>query len=529
MNEEKISFSPLAKYFWRRFSFEIKENKEEKEEIFLRLFTEVEASMDLGNTLLELKNNKVPLLENLIISEQQAKEGKLAPLVLGDKFIQLYKLWASEKKLAFNLEKKVLKNHSALSLEGENLGSLNKEQKSAIEKALTKDFCLITGGPGTGKTYTLARLVAIFLKNNPDLKIALAAPTGKAANRMKEALREAYKTLPEEYKNFSIPEDAQTIHRLLDIREGVAKFDEKNPLPYDLIIIDEASMLSLELANYLLEAALNSRIILLGDPNQLAAVEPGAVLYDLVQSPKLKENIASLKETKRFAKDSEIFKLSESLNLEKFSDFEKILKEAKKIKHQIPNSDLLENLGDFFKPYFLAVKKLNPNPSEEEILNLFKVFDEFRILCANKKGNLGTEFINQYLFKKFSAGKNEFFMGLPLMVEKNDYVNEIFNGDVGIFINEKIYFPQHLKGISKLQINPNILKPSFAMTVHKSQGSEFKKVLLIMDAFREEILSRELFYTAITRTKEDLEIYAHDKALKLCERKIKRTSNLMSE
>ena len=106
MNEEKISFSPLAKYFWRRFSFEIKENKEEKEEIFLRLFTEVEASMDLGNTLLELKNNKVPLLENLIISEQQAKEGKLAPLVLGDKFIQLYKLWASEKKLAFNLEKK---------------------------------------------------------------------------------------------------------------------------------------------------------------------------------------------------------------------------------------------------------------------------------------------------------------------------------------------------------------------------------------------------------------------------------------
>ena len=516
--------SNLGAYFFNRFA---PENAEEHREFFINAFAQIEKSLDLGNTLCEIEGD-LPLIENLIISEEQARAGKLAPIIKGDNFIQLYRLWDSEQNLLKNLLNKAQKIYPEISLDSD-LG-LNEEQIKAVKKALTRDLCLITGGPGTGKTYTLARLVAILLKNNPNLNIALAAPTGKAANRMEEALREAWSNLPPEFQIYKPASEAKTLHRLLAYGFGSFKHNESNPLPYDLIIVDEASMLSAELASALLKAALNSRLIMLGDPKQLAAVEPGAVLYDLVKNPKFQDNIAQLKVANRFTEDSEIFKLSNSLE-QGFEAVKKVLKAGKEVKHLLPTKENLEKLDKFFVPYFRAVKKLSENPSAEELKNLFELFDEFRILCANKNGNLGTIFINDYLFKKFSPAQNtaEFFNGLPLMVSKNDAENGIYNGDIGIFFNGKIYFPKFEAGIERYKINPENLSPSFAMTVHKSQGSEFKKVLLIMDALREEILTTELLYTAITRAKKQLTICAHDKALKLCcEKKILRSTGINS-
>jgi exodeoxyribonuclease V alpha subunit len=513
------------------------------------------------------------------------RPGDYRPLILDGMHLYLYRYWNYEKRLAASLRARGSSGGATVdeSLLKDSLrrlfpGDDPKEtdwQKVAAYASVVKNFCVISGGPGTGKTFAVAKILALLLEQSKTrhLRIALAAPTGKAAARLKEAIQNAKEKLacPEEIKA-AIPEEASTIHRLLRSIPGSPYFqhNEKNPLPADVVVVDEASMVDLALLSKLAAAVPTSaRLILLGDKDQLASVEAGAVLGDICDtghihnfstqfcrdlktiageeveaSPDGRDELAmqdcivQLKKSYRFGEDSGIGAASQAVNDGDSGLALGLLKSGgyKDIQWQeLPRPEALsralrKDIIAGFSPYLKA--------TEPE--KAFDLFNRFRILCALREGPFGVYTLNllaEQVLRKEGLIKQEgrWYFGRPLIITRNDYNLKLFNGDVGIILPDsessrepRAYFPSEEGTIRKF---PPLRLPEhetvYAVTVHKSQGSEFNNVLLLLPDAEAPVLTRELIYTGITRAREKVTVWAKEEVFRTAiSRRIERTSGL---
>lgn len=501
----------MAVYWAQRFAAPA------EQAVFVAAFEAVQEALAAGDTVLAYAAQDLPLDNDLLVADSR-KNQSAAPLVFDGKRLWLQRIWQAERQLAADIRARLQAAVAPLDVSAEMLAEysagLNAEQQQAVAKALQQSFTMILGGPGTGKTHTLARLVALLSAGGQAQHLALAAPTGKAAKRMEAALSAA---LVQANWQGQMPQ-AQTLHRLLGIGgHGRPQYGRENRLPYDVLIIDEASMLSLELAAQLFAAVSEDcRLILLGDANQLAAVEAGAVLQDLSRHCALQAVQVQLIESKRFESASGIGRLAQLVLgaadeaalqacFEQYADIE-----CCDIAH-----DSYQRLAQGYAAYFQALQ------SGVAVEDLLEIFDAYRILTASHHGALGAESINQQMRQQHlrltqAVEKNGYFHGLPLMIGANDYRNEVFNGDIGLCLRDaQGQFRLHLphKTLLLEQLNPTQLQPAYALTIHKSQGSEFAHVALVLDGKQDKLLSRELLYTGITRAKAMLSIHAQRETL----------------
>lgn len=396
----------------------------------------------------------------------------------------------------------------------------SQDQRAACRLAAQRALSVITGGPGTGKTTTVVRVLAILQSlaeraGLPPLRIALAAPTGKAAARLSESIASQVAQLPlNESLIKHIPSDVSTVHRLLGVMSQDTgqryRHHASNPLALDVLVVDEASMLDLSLMAALMEALpLQARIILLGDKDQLASVEAGAVLADLCGAG---DHVAQLKQSFRFDAQRGIGKLAQAVRTGAATTAPNNYDYAPEVRR----IDSLKMLFAGYDDYWASVQA---NETAEVIL---KKFDSFRLLCALREGSHGVIAVNQacerYLRKAEKSmpfdKPSPWYVGRPVMITRNDYGLRLMNGDIGICLvapgtgELRVAFwdgsEQKIRWLlpSRLASSETV----FAMTVHKSQGSEFTKVAVVLPATFSPVLSRELIYTALTRARDAVEL-----------------------
>ncbi|MDR3213730.1 MAG: exodeoxyribonuclease V subunit alpha [Azoarcus sp.] len=437
-------------------------------------------------------------------------------------------------------------------------------QKVAAALALTRRLTIISGGPGTGKTTTVAALIACLLELEPGLRIALAAPTGKAAARMREALAARARDLPEAARA-RLPTESHTIHRLLGAASTPGRFHRHamNPLALDLLVVDEASMLDLALAAALLDALpAHARLVLLGDKDQLAAVEAGSVFAELsagwrfgaaqaarlaaltdvpadvltrgsgdVRAAVLADSVVWFNESHRFRVDSGIGRLARDINAGEGAAALAWLKSSadaavRWIGHDDvepdvagPSAAVLAAMEHGYADYFAALRETPVSePPSARAARVFAAFERFRVLVAVHDGSCGLAAINAHLAAHARAmlgvdlAAGPFWAGRPVIVLRNDSVTRLFNGDVGLCLpaadgETRVYFPAadgDFRPLSPQRLPEH--DTAFALTVHKSQGSEFAEVLLLLPARASKVLSRELLYTAVTRASQRVTI-----------------------
>jgi exodeoxyribonuclease V alpha subunit len=468
-------------------------------------------------------------------------------------------------------------------------------QKIACVLALRSRFAIITGGPGTGKTTTLTKLLALLIQlleiESPGARkpnILLAAPTGKASARVSESIANALKRpeinagIKENIKE-SIPKKAGTLHRLLGSRPDSRRFkhDRHHPLAADIVIVDEASMIDLEMMASLLDALPKSaQLILLGDKDQLASVEAGSVMGDICQGAEnaaydddarawierysgeklphsasqgspFNQQTVMLRHSHRFGEHSGIGQLARAVNAGDSSQAQAILNDTANFKDLLPTpaNDYLRlrtrpepDAADALLKKLVAVNAGNnadgkPNPGQgygyylDAIRNrpasddasydewaeqVLAAFDAFQVLCALRRGRWGVEELNRrieaWLFPKQTPGL--WYEGRPVMITRNDYNLGLMNGDIGIALYHqpteklRVAFPAsdplaetRIRWLSPMRLPDT--ETAFAITAHKSQGSEFNHVVLALPETRSPVLTRELIYTGITRAKEN--------------------------
>jgi exodeoxyribonuclease V alpha subunit len=441
-----------------------------------------------------------------------------------------------------------------------NYGDDEKPDWQAIAaiQGVLNNLTIITGGPGTGKTTTVAKVLGLLKKTNDEnLSVALAAPTGKAAVRMKESLQDSV-------KKFSgldisdIVEDTvpKTLHRLLGTKfnSPFFKHNRSNPLPFDIVIVDECSMVSVAMFSKLLDAiGPNTRLILLGDSDQLASVDAGSLFGDICRSQELTENkftrdnldwINSLLQSERYTNqilgnqcnflNEHLIRLKKTYRYDQSSKMGQFTKavingDIKTLNEVIvlPDDGKLSIDFEYSKNFFEDfIKKYTTYINEVDIEKALKNMNDCRVLCAVKQTEQGVYQVNERiqnylknLYKEKNESKlfnpsSEFYHNQLLMVTRNQPDLSLFNGDVGIVRGErdklKVYFPSAEKDLEKtekkyIEVNPWFIEQwetVFAMTIHKSQGSEFNEVFVILPKKTENrILTRELLYTGITRAK----------------------------
>ncbi|MDQ0701816.1 exodeoxyribonuclease V alpha subunit [Pseudomonas sp. W3I7] len=485
-------------------------------------------------------------------------------------------------------------------------------QKLACALATRGAFSIVTGGPGTGKTTTVVRLLALLqapaVEASSPLRIRLAAPTGKAAARLTESISQQVLSLnvPDSVRE-KIPTQVTTVHRLLGSRPGTRHFRHHigNPLPLDVLVVDEASMIDLEMMANLLDALPpHARLVLLGDKDQLASVEAGAVLGDLCRdaeagwynpntrqwlqavsgedlsasglqedlegSHPLAQQVVMLRYSRRFGEGSGIGQLARWVNQQN-------AEEARKLLAARSHSDLfclslkgehdhalerlvLDGQGDDAQGYRYYLNLLHSarpaldTPREDAAWThwaqqLLQAFDAFQLLCAVRKGPWGVEGLNLRITAalrkvRLIEGDDQWYEGRPVLMTRNDYGLGLMNGDIGIALKlpESDGGPQVLRvafprndgqgGVRfVLPSRLNDVETVYAMTVHKSQGSEFTHTALILPDALNPVLTKELIYTGITRAKRWFSLIeprggVFEEAVR---RKVKRLSGLMLE
>ena len=452
-------------------------------------------------------------------------------------------------------------------------------QKLACAMALRSRLSVITGGPGTGKTYTAARLLALLLAVDPQperLRVALAAPTGKAAARLKQSIDAALEGLQERLgEDLDLHAFAQrmgaarTLHALLGARPDTRQFRHHaaHPLDVDVLIVDEASMVHLEMMAALLDALPSSaRVVFLGDKDQLASVEAGAVLGDLCRdaqagrynpqtaryalaaagetlppeflnttgaAPALAQHTVMLRESRRFG--GPIGQLALAVNRGDAAEARHVLAQDATLALQAlegaePGAVVRLALhgrpgaAACYRDYLECMARRPAVDDEPEhadwVRSVLSAFERFRLLCAVREGEWGAAGLNRAVEAALRgagllAARGEWYAGRPVMVTRNDAALGVFNGDIGIALPPataggalRVYFADgaQLRSVGVARLAQ--VETAFAMTVHKSQGSEFEHTVLVLPPRAGAVLGRELVYTGITRARQAFTLVA---------------------
>ncbi len=553
-----------------------------------------------GNLFTGARDSRKPIecpaldvwLEKLSASPAVGRPGELCPLILDAKNrLYLYRYWDYENTLSNSINKRTRKYIEDLDFQllKRSLGRLFPKikgeginwQKIAAAVASLRYFSVITGGPGTGKTFTVTQVLALLLEQAPGqmLKIYLAAPTGKAAARLKESLEQAKQRMNcDDSIKAAIPSEVSTIHRMLKPITGSPYFrhDLANPLMADVVVVDEASMVDLALMTKLIQAIPeNARLILIGDKDQLASVEAGSVLGDICdrdvmhgfsvafmdlvkrstaealdqvvqisdEGSGLQDSIIVLQKSYRFAAGSGIGGLSRAVNrADPELAFAMLDNPAEKSLTWQPlkgNNDLIGALSEqIVSGYQSYLKTKDPAEALHRL-------GRFKILCALNIGPLGVHAVNRLSEQVLSRqnfihpdppAQNPWYAGRPVLITRNHYQLGLFNGDIGITLpaperKDKelfVYFPEDAGGVRRFRTYQLPQHETvYAMTVHKSQGSEFDEVLFMLPDQDFSILTRELIYTALTRARKKIHIWGNRSIIRTAvARKIERMSGL---
>lgn len=452
-------------------------------------------------------------------------------------------------------------------------------QRIAAAVAALKRLCIISGGPGTGKTYTVAGILGLLhqLHSERPPRIILAAPTGKAAARITDSLRQSLASFAHGIAGKdNLPQEALTLHRLLGMRQGRAlpRHTPENPLHLDVLIVDEASMIDLPLMAHTVAALPpHARLILLGDKDQLASVEAGNVFSDLcgrlsqkpvyqglsgpIKSREWIEKLRSatgielpispcsnasthsplgdctvfLEKNYRFPPDSPLGRLAtgiragtlnaEALMGKALATPDTLANEdqARVVCRRIQERELPQAISPLVKDYFQKVA------CAQDLEEAFRELEAFRILCAVREGPFGVTSINELVetalaqLQRIPIGTRA-YKGKPVLIVENDYQAGLFNGDVGLLWPDpkdtslKAWFHDLDGGFHKVRLSRlPAHETAYAMTVHKAQGSEFSRVLVILPDHDARVLTRELLYTAVTRARQCVEIWAQEGVL----------------
>lgn len=553
----------------------------------LALFAGTPVDAELGDKSPSFPN-LAPWLEALaaepdaIASLTSANSDSLEPrpLVLSGTRLYLARYWHYERELAQGLRSRLasLPLDSDTALQGLNqlFGAAQTSppdefgcdwQRVAAANALASRFCVISGGPGTGKTTTVAKLLVLLLSAEPELRIALAAPTGKAAARLREAIKrslDAMSFLAEGLRSRLRDLPALTLHRLLGARWGSVNFrhDRQHPLPYDLVLVDEASMIDLALMTKLVWAVPpQARLILLGDKDQLASVEAGCVLGDLCAladgaafgperaallaqlapgnfrpaGSALDDAVVLLRHSYRFAAGGGIGRLAReiqagdsraALGLLADESLTDIVCRPLPLPLQLP-----EQLGETLEQGFAAYLQASDPASA------LLAWERFMVLAALRGGPYGVESLNA-LIERWLARRGliqcreAWYHRRPVLISANDEALQLFNGDIGVVWRAeqqtRVWFLRpdgSLRDLSPARLGRH--ESAWAMTIHKSQGSEFERILMILPDSDSPLLTRELIYTGLTRARRQAEILAPAELLATAiERRIQRSSGL---
>jgi len=498
----------------------------------------------------------------ILTDSPAVSEGEQAtPLVLQQQRLYLHRMWQSEGKVVDFIQRQQLPlpvDEAALRNTLDRYFGQQAEdwQKIAAAVAITRQVAVISGGPGTGKTTTVARLLACLIELSSGApRIELVAPTGKAAARLTESLGKTLQglSLPEPVLQ-RFPAEATTLHRLLGALPGSQRmrYHAGNPLHLDVLVVDEASMVDLPmLANLIAALPPQARVIFLGDRDQLASVEAGAVLGDICRcaeygyspqraaeltrltgcevtgkevamAPAVRDSICLLRKSYRFTESSGIGQLAQAVNAGDIQRVEQVFSHGFTDIHYhglASSEDYQQLLHDCVAGYRGYLTKLAERASPAEVL---AEFGRFQLLCALREGPFGVAGLNERiemalrqagLIRRSHVTSSKWYAGRPVMIARNDRGLGLFNGDIGIAMLDdeqslKVFFPLPDGTIKAVQ--PSRLPPhetAFAMTVHKSQGSEFDHTLMVLPNQITPVLTRELVYTAMTRAKSRLTLY----------------------
>ena len=394
-----------------------------------------------------------------------------------------------------------------------------EEQRGAAEIALSQRVTVLTGGPGTGKTTTVARLLALFAGqagSGSRLRIALAAPTGKAAARLQEAVQLEIDELDLVDQRRISGLRATTLHRLLGSRpDSSSRFrhDRGNRLPHDVIVVDETSMVSLTMMARLLEAVRpQSRLLLVGDPDQLASVDAGAVLADLVDGlgTEVGSPVVALQTSHRFGES--IGALAAAIRTGDADAAIEVLRAGGEHVEWIDDDDPTAQLRNVLLPQAVALRQAAILGDSGAAL---ATLDEQRLLCAHRHGPHGVQHWNRQVERWLTEATGEpiwssWYAGRPVLVTANDYGLGLYNGDTGV----TVLAPEGLRAVIASAGEPRVfatsrlpdLETMYAMTIHKSQGSQAAEVTVLMPPVDSRLLTRELFYTAVTRAKAKVRV-----------------------
>jgi exodeoxyribonuclease V alpha subunit len=528
-----------------------------------------------------------------------------SPLVLDDdQQLYLYRYWQYQERLVVAIRRRagvleqdlhpeaLRRGLRRLFGDGDDTGT--RGQRRAAAMAIWRRFSVIAGGPGTGKTTTVLKILALLQEQARaagcfPLRLVLLAPTGKAAARLSAAIASGKAALASDAAiAASIPDEATTIHRALVLdRRRPTRFvrGADSPLAADVVVVDESSMVDLALMTKLLEAVPpDARLILLGDCDQLSSVEAGAILGDLCNAgvegggwspgfaalideatgapcpgaadatrpPAIADCIAHLTVSYRFGDDSGIGALSRAINrgdtdralaylaledtahpeLERYEDLGWVVVRDEPGADPRPEAVLGRRLVEGFQPFLVELR----DPAAA-----LAVLDRFRVLCAHRRGAFGVAAINELVRRQLArAGliehRGTWYEGRPVMITHNDAQVGLFNGDVGLALRDpatgelRVHFADAMADGGTRSFAPARLpahETAFALTVHKSQGSEFEEVLLLLPGQASPIVSRELVYTAVTRAKRKVTIVASKAVIReAVTRRIRRASGL---
>ncbi|WP_127957424.1 exodeoxyribonuclease V subunit alpha [Serratia microhaemolytica] len=511
--------------------------------------------------------------QRLLASSAVSDGSSATPIVLQQQRLYLQRMWQSEGQvadfIASNQPLTIADEQRVRSLLDQLFGCADADteinwQKVAAAVAVTRRIAVISGGPGTGKTTTVAKLLALLVQLTAPgerLRIQLAAPTGKAAARLTESLGNASSQLAlTDQQRALFPRDAATLHRLLGIQAHSQRprYHQHNPLHLDLLVVDEASMVDLPMmANVIAALPATARLILLGDRDQLASVEAGAVLGDICRFAELgysearaaqlarltgfalqgqtddsqlavRDSLCLLRKSYRFDARSGIGQLARAVNAGRGKQALRVFEQQYDDIALYPlmqSEDYQQLLVTCVEGYRHYLQQVAATATPAEIL---AAFGRFQLLCALRDGPFGVSGLNQHieaglqragLINRAAGQVSRWYVGRPIMIGRNDSTLGLFNGDIGIALSDpqgdlRVYFQLpdgNIKSVPPSRLPAH--ETTYAMTVHKSQGSEFDHTLLVLPDHFVPLLTRELLYTAITRARKQLSVYANPQLL----------------